>query len=324
MKQQAKKVSPWKLGVLATLCALLFIVFACTEEMDQELKEMGNQSNSITFEQLPLSMQTDLAKIKDKLSFMKVDVVEEDKIDDIEELHDIDPNLIHIMSVDKPNRAIYIALKKDGANFDYLSEKIKMEGELFTVVEEQPEFEGGMEAFYQYIGNEMTYPLQARQRGVEGRVDIQFVVEKDGSLSDVKAIKGIGAGCDSEAVRVVQNSPAFKPGKQRGKPVRVRMMMPIVFKLNNDDNSPSATIVIEEVEQKNAKFKVDANYTNGEWSGTVYDEGGGRLPGVNIVVAGTTTGTVSDLDGTFKVKAGASNDLHISFVGYESVRLEGK
>jgi TonB family protein len=203
-----------------------------------------------------------------------------------------------------------------------------MEGELFTVVEEQPEFEGGMEAFYQYVGNEMTYPLQARQSGVEGRVDVQFVVEKDGSLSDVKAIKGIGAGCDNEAVRVVQNAPAFKPGKQRGMPVRVRMVMPIVFKINegktNEDNSPQGIIIAEEVQPNNGKLNVDANYANGEWSGTVYDEEGEGLPGVNIVVAGTTTGTVSDLDGTFKVKTDASKALHISFVGYESVRLEGK
>ena len=328
MKQQTKNVSPWKLGALSALCALLFIVFACTEEMDQQIKELGNQSNAITFDQLPSAMQTDLVKIKDELSFMKVDVVEEDKIDDIGELQNLDPDLIHSMNVDKTNSVIYIALKKDGANFDNLSEKSKMEGEVFTVVEDQPGFEGGMDAFYRYVSNEMTYPLQARQRGVEGRVDIQFVVEKDGSLSEVKAIKGIGAGCDSEAVRVVKNAPAFRPGMQRGRPVRVRMVIPIVFKLNegktNGDNSTQGTIIVEQVEQKNGKLTVDANYANGEWSGTVYDEEGERLPGANIIVAGTRVGTVSDSDGTFKVKANESKDLHISFIGYESVKLAGE
>jgi hypothetical protein len=154
------------------------------------------------------------------------------------------------------------------------------------------------------------------------------VVEKDGSLSNIKAIKGIGAGCDREAVRVVQNASLFKPGTQRGKPVRVRMVMPIIFKLNegktNEDKSTQGIIVVEEAESKQGKLKVDANYANGEWSGTVYDPEGEGLPGVNIVVAGTTTGTVSDLDGTFKVKANKSNDLYLSFVGYESVKLEGK
>ncbi|MCP4460018.1 MAG: energy transducer TonB, partial [Cytophagales bacterium] len=67
----------------------------------------------------------------------------------------------------------------------------------------------------------------------EGRVYLQFVVDRDGSITDIKAVKGIGAGCDEEAVRVMKTVPKFKPGKQRGRPVRVRMSIPIVFKLAN-------------------------------------------------------------------------------------------
>ena len=328
MKQQAKNVSPWKLGALSALCALLFTVFACSEEMDQQIKEVGSQSNSITFGQLPVPMQADLADIRDQLSFIEVIISEDDEVSDIEGLQELDPELIHSMNVDKTNRVIYIALKKDGANFDYLADKSRIQGGVFTVVEKQPEFEGGSDAFYRYIANEIKYPLQARQKGVEGRVDVQFVVGKDGSLSDVKVIKGIGAGCDAEAVRVLQNAPSFKPGMQNGKPVFVRMVVPITFKLNegktNPDNSTQGIIVVEKVQPKNNALKVDADYADGEWSGTVYDEEGNRLPGANIVVGGTTTGTVTDLEGKFKVKANESNDLHISFIGYESVKLEGK
>lgn len=204
----------------------------------------------------------------------------------------------------------------------------KMEEEIFTIVESQPEFEGGLEGFHRYIMNEVRYPLEARRAGVEGRVDVQFVVGKDGLLSDVKAIKGIGSGCDEEAVRVLQNAPAFKPATQNGKPVFVRMVVPIVFKLNkgqtNPDNSTQGIIVIEQVEAKNEKFKVDARYADGAWSGKVYDEQGEGLPGASIIVGGTSTGTVSSSDGSFKVKANEGNDLYISFVGYETVRLEGK
>ena len=328
MKQQAKNVSPWKLGALSALCALLFTVFACSEDVDQQIKEIGSQSNTITFDQLPSSMQTELGAIRDQLSFMKVNVTEDDKVSDIAELQELDPELIHSMHVDKSDRVIYIALKRDGANFDYLADKSRTQGGVFTVVEKQPEFEGGMDAFYRYVLKEMSYPLQARQMGVEGRVDVQFVVEKDGSISEVRAINGIGAGCDSEAVRVVQNAPSFRPGTQRGKPVRVRMVVPVIFKLNkgqtDDDKSTQGIVIVEEVHPKNGKLKVDARYANGEWSGTVYDEQGEEVPGVNILVVGTTTGTVSDLDGTFKVKADASRDLHISFIGYETVRLEAK
>lgn len=103
--------------------------------------------------------------------------------------------------------------------------------EIFTVVEQAAEPEGGMEAFYKYLGKNLKYPKQAKKMGVEGKVYIQFVVDKDGSITDVKAIKGIGAGCDEEAIRILQESPKWKAGKQRGRPVKQRVVVPIVFKL---------------------------------------------------------------------------------------------
>lgn len=105
--------------------------------------------------------------------------------------------------------------------------------EVFSIVEDQPEFPGGMGAFYKFVGDNMKYPSQARRMGIEGRVFVQFVVERDGTVTDVKAVKGIGAGCDEEAERVLRMSPKFKPGKQRGRAVRVKMVLPIQFKLNN-------------------------------------------------------------------------------------------
>jgi protein TonB len=90
---------------------------------------------------------------------------------------------------------------------------------------------GGMTAFYKYVGDKIKYPSQARRMGVEGRVFVEFIIDKDGSISDVRAVKGIGAGCDEEAVRILQAAPKWKPGKQRGKPVKQRMVLPITFKL---------------------------------------------------------------------------------------------
>ena len=104
--------------------------------------------------------------------------------------------------------------------------------EIFDIVEDQPTPPGGMGAFYKYVGKEMNYPNQARRMGIEGRVFVQFVVDKSGHITDVRAIKGIGAGCDEEAVRVLQKAPKWAPGKQRGRPVKVRMILPITFKLN--------------------------------------------------------------------------------------------
>ena len=209
---------------------------------------------------------------------------------------------------------------------EQLSDESGLQEEVYTVVEELPEFEGGMDAFYDYVEKHAKYPLQALQAGVQGHVFVNFVVERDGSLSDVRSLKGPKAGCSREAVRVVQSAPRFKPGKQRGKPVRVRMVMPVTFTLHEDETNEDnpGRIITAEAKIIENKFRVDAKYAGGEWSGTIYDEGGEALPGANIIVAGTTHGTVSDIDGTFRVKAAASNDLHISFVGYESVRLEGR
>jgi protein TonB len=103
--------------------------------------------------------------------------------------------------------------------------------EIFIIVEEYPAPYGGLATFYQYINAIIKYPKQAQALSIEGRVFVQFVVGKDGGLTDVKVIRGIGGGCDEEAIRVVKGSPSWKPGKQRGKPVRVKMVLPVTFKI---------------------------------------------------------------------------------------------
>lgn len=183
-------------------------------------------------------------------------------------------------------------------------------------LEEALEFKQGMDAFYKYVMNEIQYPLMAQQHEIEGRVEVHFVVEKDGSLSNVEAILGIGAGCDREAVRVVQKGQTFKPATQRGKPVRLRMALPIIYK-----HASERTIVVEEAQIVESKFEVDANYVNGQWVGTVYDEKGIGLPGVNITVEGTAKGTVSDQYGRFSLKESDSKDMYFSFIGYESAKI---
>ena len=103
--------------------------------------------------------------------------------------------------------------------------------EIFTIVEDQPTPNGGMSAFYQFVQKKLKYPAQARRMGIEGKVFVQFVVDKDGTLTEVQAVKGIGAGCDEEAERVIKSAPKWNPGKQRGRAVKVRMILPITFKL---------------------------------------------------------------------------------------------
>lgn len=104
------------------------------------------------------------------------------------------------------------------------------EDEIFLVVEDQPEPYGGMTAFYEYIKNNLEYPKYAKRNGVTGKVFLQFIVDKEGRIGNIKVVKGIGYGCDEEAARVLANSPKWKPGKQRGRCVKVKMTIPIMFK----------------------------------------------------------------------------------------------
>lgn len=104
--------------------------------------------------------------------------------------------------------------------------------EIFDVVEEQPEYPGGTQELYSFIGKNFKYPEMARAANVQGKVYVSFVVGKDGSIEDVKILRGLGSGLDEEAVRVVKMMPKWKAGKQRGKEVKVRYNLPIVCKLN--------------------------------------------------------------------------------------------
>lgn len=97
--------------------------------------------------------------------------------------------------------------------------------------EVMPEFPGGDQAMMDFVAKNVQYPQEARDKEISGRVLVSFIVEKDGSIGDVKVVKGIGGGCDEEAVRVVKAMPKWKPGKDKGKPVRVSYMMPFTFKL---------------------------------------------------------------------------------------------
>lgn len=106
------------------------------------------------------------------------------------------------------------------------------ESEMWSIVEEQPEYQGGMAAFYGLIGENMNYPKEAKRSGIEGRVYISFVINKTGELEEVKPERTLGYGCDEEAVRLVMlTSGKWIPGNQRGRPVKVRMVLPIIFRL---------------------------------------------------------------------------------------------
>ncbi|NJN26494.1 MAG: energy transducer TonB [Cyclobacteriaceae bacterium] len=148
------------------------------------------------------------------------------------------PMIIEVPDDDVIEEEIDIDLDINMNEEDVIEEIMAMPGlpdeeaeTIHSFVHEMPEPIGGLDAFYAYLRKNLKYPDQAARMGIEGRVFLNFVVERDGSLTDIVVMKGIGAGCDEEAIRVIQNAPKWKPGKQRDVAVRVRFVFPIVFKL---------------------------------------------------------------------------------------------
>ncbi|MDD3788907.1 MAG: energy transducer TonB, partial [Petrimonas sp.] len=98
-------------------------------------------------------------------------------------------------------------------------------------VEDQPLFPGGNAAMMKFLSDNIKYPVIAQENGIQGRVICNFVVERDGSITDVQVVRGVDPSLDKEAIRVIQQMPKWKPGSQRGKPVRVRFTLPVLFRL---------------------------------------------------------------------------------------------
>ena len=105
------------------------------------------------------------------------------------------------------------------------------ETKVFDVVEEMPQFPGGQAALMEYLSKNIKYPVVAEENGVQGRVIVQFVVERDGSITDVKVVKSVDPSLDKEATRVVKSMPKWQPGKQNGSAVRVKYTVPVTFRL---------------------------------------------------------------------------------------------
>lgn len=148
------------------------------------------------------------------------------------------PKIVEIPNEEEPDIDLDFTLDVDideeTAIAEYVPDEIPKEATddtPFLFVEEDPAPADGMKSFYTYLSKNLNYPKKAIRDGVEGKVYVQFVVNTDGSLTDLKVLKGISPECDQEAMRVLANAPKWKPGKQRGRAVRVQMSMPIVFSL---------------------------------------------------------------------------------------------
>lgn len=121
----------------------------------------------------------------------------------------------------------------DPQEYDYVIVEPEPEpDEVFVVVEDQPEFPGGTAALLEYLRKNIKYPSVCRENNIQGKVIVTFVVNKDGSIVDIEVVKSVNPLLDKEAIRVISQMPKWKPGAQRGKPVRVKYSVPVNFRLN--------------------------------------------------------------------------------------------
>jgi TonB family protein len=140
---------------------------------------------------------------------------------------------------------------------------------VFTFVERKPEFPGGETALMEYLGNNIKYPEDARQAGVEGKVFLTFVVGKAGEIIDVKVLRGIGYGCDEESARVIKGMPKWESGRQNGQPVKVQYTLPIIFKLDREVARPKP-ILMAAADGKDSIYVTEA--TEPKWEGKTDEE----------------------------------------------------
>lgn len=213
---ESKKIIFTQLGLIIAL-ALILLAFEW-KSFDKSIEGFGERiTEDIQEEMIPITEQ----KVKPPpppppKKVVQINIVE----DDVEVEEDL---LIDAEADESTEMDEYIPIEVD--------EEVVDEAAIFTVVESMPEFKGGMQQLYTYLGTNIKYPVMAKESGIQGKVYVTFVVERDGSITDVKVLRGIGGGCDEEAIRVVGGMPRWKPGKQRGKPVRVQYNLPVRFTL---------------------------------------------------------------------------------------------
>lgn len=171
----------------------------------------------------PPPPQVQLPKLQKVIKFVPPKVVRETVTEDVPTIMELKQNETAAVGVDGTEDIVFD---------EPVAEVINDVDEIFTVVEQQPEFEGGYEAMLNFIRKHMIYPATARRMQIDGTVHVSFIVSRTGTISDVKVLRGIQTDCDNEAIRVVKLMPPWKPGTQNGKPVHVRFIMPIKFRLN--------------------------------------------------------------------------------------------
>jgi protein TonB len=216
-----KKTSNLLVGVILTL-AVLFIGFEWSEREVKVVTDSGITEIVFEEEMVPITEQEPPKQAPPP--------PEAPKMEEIIEIAENDADVEETTIDASDDIQAAVEVKGYGTAVEVEEEEVEEE-QIFQVVEEMPEFPGGQAECMKWLGKNMKYPQISQENGVQGRVIVQFVVNQDGSIVDAQVVRGVDPYLDKEALRVIGNMPKWKPGKQRGKAVRVKFTLPVMFRL---------------------------------------------------------------------------------------------
>lgn len=214
------KRSTWLLIGYVFILALTFIAFEWSERDKKVATDTGIAQVDFEEEIIPITEQEEPKQAPPP--------PEAPKVEEVLKIVENDANVQEstIQATDDTKQAIEVKYTP----VEVVEEEPEEE-QIFQVVEEQPEFPGGQIELMKFLQKNIKYPTISQENGVQGRVIVQFVVNRDGSIVDTQVMRGVDPYLDKEALRVVSTMPKWKPGKQRGKPVRTRFTLPVQFRL---------------------------------------------------------------------------------------------
>jgi TonB family protein len=238
MRTLKQKIKMWKLIAVTGTIPLIFFVVACQDQVMTEVQDLAKTTNMAV--DIPDVVQRKIDEIKEAgpgKNYVVIETTDERGWSTLEKIKQSDIATIELITPtagpSEPTRTF--AIVELNQNTSKMSTLSVQENNVYTVVDDTATPVGGIPVFYEYVASNMLYPKAAREKGIEGKVFIEFTIQEDGTLTDHKILKGVAEDLNQEALRVLQSAPRWTPGKVKGKAVKQRMVMPISFSLGRPD-----------------------------------------------------------------------------------------
>jgi TonB family protein len=314
MKTMKRKIQNWKTVLLVILVPVFFFAIACQDQLHNKAEQ------SLSIETLPKEIQQQIrtfAKYNDQVRVLEINDANKKELEELG-YYDGQPK--------NGLRVIGAGFIKDQFSYAIIGKPksfLKNESQVFSVVDEMATPVFGFDALYENLSHIIQYPEQARKNGVEGKVYVEFVVQTDGTLSDINLIRGVDDDIDTEALRAFYQLQAkWNPAIHQGQLVKMRMTMPIVFSLKNQSHSSREPNAVEQMQVAFGTNLSVKPHANGKLmiEGIVYANNGTPLPGVKVEVRGSNEGGYSDSDGKFIFETSQEKGVaHFSFEGFKAL-----